>query len=77
MCVVIFPSSLGRSHFRVVMATVGATCTVSHLWVHFGWTSGLEENARVWYMVLAKVYAGLLWEEAWICFVEQIGRAHV
>lgn len=59
----------------MVMATVGATCTVSHLWVHFGWTSGLEENARVWYMVLAKVYAGLLWEEAWICFVELLPKS--
>ena len=34
VCVVIFPSPQGNSHFGVVLATVGCSCTMLCLWNH-------------------------------------------
>lgn len=63
MCVVIFPSSLGKSHFGVVLAPVGAAYTLPVLWYSFEWAAaeGVLEGmfccywdwARMGHMVLA------------------------
>lgn len=37
LCVVLFPSPWGRSHFGVVLAPVGAACTLPGSWHHFVW----------------------------------------
>lgn len=55
VCVVIFSSHYGISHFGVALASVRTACTFPGLWHHFGWTMakdmlegrGLQENAGV------------------------------
>ena len=47
VCLVIFPSSQGRSHFGVVLDSVGDTCILPDLQHSFGWvlTKGILEPA--------------------------------
>lgn len=45
VCVVISPSSQGRSHLGVMLAPVGDACMKPYLWSGFGWTSAKGEFA--------------------------------
>lgn len=61
LCMILFPSPLGRNHFGVVLTLVRAACKLSHLWNYFGWPaeSMLEgvmplENAGAGHAVLAR-----------------------
>ena len=62
VCVVIFLSLQGRSHFRVMLAPVGAVCILPGSWHHFEWapakgilgSAGLQENMGTGHVVLAR-----------------------
>lgn len=56
VCVVIFPSSQGKGHLRVMLDPVGDSCMMPYLWNCFRWTSAKGEftgDCKDGYMVLA------------------------
>ena len=61
VCVVIFHSHWGRSHFGVVLIPIRVVGTLPCLWHHFGCTpgkerAGLQENMGVEHMVPARPF---------------------
>ena len=69
VCIVILSSPQGRSHFGVVLASTGATCTLLDLCYCFGWAlaKGILEEAvlqkKVVQIMGEKVIARLGWRE--------------